>query len=215
MFERFRSSSTADNADNTPGNGRTAVAERPADRRGRGSAAATAPITREHMRDVRARQRAEYGGINWGAAFFGWLVAVGLTVLLGVLAGAATAAIGANPATGTVVTVVVLLVAYFTGGYVAGRLARFDGARNGFLTWVIGVLASLVLAVLGVFVGAQYDVLNRVPLPTLPTSLEQVTGPGLVLVAVAVLGTLVAAALGGKTGEGFHRRVDRAATDAL
>ena len=54
-------------------------------------------------------------------------------MLLGVLAGAVTAAIGADPATGTVVTVAVLLVAYYAGGYVAGRLARFDGARNGFL----------------------------------------------------------------------------------
>jgi hypothetical protein len=41
------------------------------------------------------------------------------------------------------------------------------------------------------------------------------TVPGLVLVAIAVLGTLVAAVLGGKTGEGFHRRVDRAANEAL
>jgi hypothetical protein len=24
------------------------------------------------------RQREEFGGINWGAAFFGWLVAMGL-----------------------------------------------------------------------------------------------------------------------------------------
>ena len=35
-----------------------------------------------------------------------------------------------------VVALVVLVVAYFAGGYVAGRLARFDGARNGFLSWV-------------------------------------------------------------------------------
>src|SRR4051794_12282209 len=33
-------------------------------------------------RDVRARQRDEFGGFNWGSAFFGWLVAVGLGALL-------------------------------------------------------------------------------------------------------------------------------------
>jgi len=165
--------------------------------------------------DARAVQRERYGGAKLGSAFFGWLVAVGLTVLLGVLAGAVTAAIGANPAVGTVVTVAVLLVAYFTGGYVAGRLARFDGARNGFLSWVVGVVATIVLTVVAAFVGAQYDVLNRVSLPTLPTSLADVTTTGMILAAIAVLGTLLSAMLGGKVGESFHRRVDRAAADDL
>ena len=165
--------------------------------------------------DARAVQRERYGGAKLGSAFFGWLVAVGLTVLLGVLAGAVTAAVGANPATGAVVTVGVLLVAYFTGGYVAGRLARFDGARNGFLSWVVGVVATIVLTVVAAFVGAQYDVLNRVSLPTLPTSLADVTATGMILAAIAVFGTLLAAMLGGKVGESFHRRVDRAAADDL
>jgi len=165
--------------------------------------------------EARVVQRERYGGAKLGSAFFGWLVAVGLTVLLGVLAGAVTAAIGANPATGTVVTVAVLLVAYFTGGYVAGRLARFDGARNGFLSWAVGVVATIVLTVVAAFVGAQYDVLNRVSLPTLPTSLADVTATGMILAAIAVFGTLLAAMLGGKVGESFHRRVDRAAADDL
>ena len=165
--------------------------------------------------EARVVQRERYGGAKLGSAFFGWLVAVGLTVLLGVLAGAVTAAIGANPAVGTVVTVAVLLVAYFTGGYVAGRLARFDGARNGFLSWVVGVVATIVLTVVAAFVGAQYDVLNRVSLPTLPTSLADVTATGMILAAIAVFGTLLAAMLGGKVGESFHRRVDRAAADDL
>ena len=39
-----------------------------------------------------ARQREEYGGINWGASFFGWLVAVGIAALLiAVLSAAGTA----------------------------------------------------------------------------------------------------------------------------
>src|SRR5262245_50335462 len=44
------------------------------------------------MRHVRARQRAEFGGFNWGAAFFGWLVSVGVAALLvGLLVGAGAA----------------------------------------------------------------------------------------------------------------------------
>ena len=46
------------------------------------------------LADARALQHERYGGSKLGSAFFGWLVAVGLTVLLGVLAGAVTAALG-------------------------------------------------------------------------------------------------------------------------
>ena len=45
-------------------------------------------------REVRARQREEFGGTNWGAAFFGWLVAVGMAALLTALLAAAGGAIG-------------------------------------------------------------------------------------------------------------------------
>jgi hypothetical protein len=182
---------------------------------------ATAELRRHYtgrgmLADARALQHERYGGAKLGSAFFGWLVAVGLTVLLGVLSGAVMAAVGANgPRTGTVVTVAVLVVGYYTGGYVAGRLARFDGARNGFLSWVVGVLATIALGVLAAFVGAQYDVLSRVQLPTLPAGFGQVTVTNLVALAVAITATLVAAVLGGKAGESFHRRVDRAAADAL
>jgi hypothetical protein len=127
-----------------------------------------------------------------------------------------TEAVGADrDRTDALVTVAVLIVGYYTGGYVAGRLARFDGARNGFLSWVVGLLATLALAVFGMFVGAQYDVLSRIQLPTLPAAFGQVTIANLVLLAVAITGTLVAAVLGGRAGEGFHRRVDRAAAKAI
>ena len=45
-----------------------------------------------------ARQREEYGGINWGAAFFGWLVAIGVAALLTAILSAAGAAIGLTEA---------------------------------------------------------------------------------------------------------------------
>lgn len=171
---------------------------------------------RSVLADARALQHERYGGTKIGSAFFGWLVAVGLTVLLGVLAGVVSAALGVQDGrVGLVIPAAVVVLAYFAGGYVAGRLARFDGARNGFLSWVVGLLGSVALALVGVFVGAQYDMLSRVALPALPTSLDQVTWNAVLVVAVAVLGSLLAAVLGGKVGEGYHRRVDRAAADAL
>ena len=97
------------------------------------------------MHTARARQRDEYGGINWGASFFGWLVAVGVAALLTAILAAAGAALDLTTTTtasdlgtaeelslvGAIALLAVLLIAYFAGGYVAGRMSRFDGARQG------------------------------------------------------------------------------------
>src|SRR5918997_4642415 len=100
MFERFKKNGHDDRYDR----GAVATAERPAATRepavdegrytregGTAGAGATGVTGREAAREVRARQRDEYGGLNWGAAFFGWLVAIGMAaVLLGLLSAAGT-----------------------------------------------------------------------------------------------------------------------------
>ena len=101
MFERFKRGS--DQHETTTSGGATAVADRPATRtNGTTEHTATTPARRpddrEHMRSVRARQREEFGGINWGAAFFGWLVAIGVGALLVGLLAAAGAAVGLTDA---------------------------------------------------------------------------------------------------------------------
>src|SRR5918999_2845084 len=92
MFERFKrdGSSTRE----TTARGSTAVADRPAPPHNGPTTRPHARADQEQMHAVRARQREEFGGINWGAAFFGWLVAVGLGVLLVGLLAAAGAAVG-------------------------------------------------------------------------------------------------------------------------
>ena len=147
------------------------------DRHGRRAA------TRDHLRTARARQREEYGGINWGAAFFGWLVAVGLGSLLVAILAAAGAAVGltenvtetdatSNAETiglgGAIALLVVLMIAYYSGGYVAGRMSRFDGARQGFGAWLFGIAVTIVLALAAVILGSEYNVLDQLNLPALP-----------------------------------------------
>ena len=169
---------------------------------------------------VRERQRDEYGGFNLGAAFFGWLVAIGMTVLLSGLVALALAAWRPNTAAtdattvgftsvGTVVAV--LAIGYLAGGYVAGRLARFDGARNGLLAWLLGLIVTVLAGIAAAVVGANTDLTAVVRLPALPVDASTMTVGGAVMIAVTVLVTALAAALGGKLGERFHRRVDRAA----
>ena len=173
---------------------RTVVDDRPAVDREADRDVAVVSGT-DTMRHVRARQRAEFGGFNWGAAFFGWLVAVGMAALLvGLLAGAG-AAVGLTETTttadvtqnaeevtlgGGIALLVALLIAYFSGGYVAGRMSRFDGARQGIGVWIFGLLVTVVLAVLAVAAGSEYNVLERLDLPRIPIDEGTLTTGGII-----------------------------------
>jgi hypothetical protein len=174
---------------------------------------------------LRERQHEEYGGTNWGAAFFGWLVAVGLGALLTafvIAAGAAVAisefeTVGEAAAetetiglAGGVALLAVALIAYFAGGYVAGRMSRFDGGRQGLAVWLWSLLAVGVLALLGAVAGDEYNLFAALDLPRIPVDEGDLTTGGVIVMAAIVLGALLAAIAGGKAGEAYHRRVDRA-----
>jgi hypothetical protein len=195
------------------------------------SAATTegAHSSRGAARDAVDAQHDRFGGIKWGAAFFGWLSANGLAVLLTALLSAGGVALGLTQSVdsadeaadqagtigivGGILLLVVLFLAYLAGGYVAGRMARFDGVRQGLAVWLIGLLVVVVLAVAGLVLGAEYNVLQQLDLPRIPIEEGAATTGGVIaLVAVLVL-TLVGAVLGGKLGTRFHRKVDRAGFD--
>jgi hypothetical protein len=216
MFDRIR---------RHDGHGGTAVADRPAERTTTDDTAVdTRPAARDRLQTVRARQRDEYGGINWGAAFFGWLVAVGLGALLVGLLAAAGAAVGMTELSttdgaanadsiglgGAIALIAALAIAYYCGGYVAGRMSRFDGARQGLGAWAIGLIVTVILAVAGAVLGAEYNVLEQLDLPALPVGDSEFATGGAIALAAAVIATLLAAIVGGKAGERYHRKVDRA-----
>lgn len=188
------------------------------------------PVVEPDRQIVQARQEEAYGGMKIGAAFFGWLTAVGTTVLLAALVAAAGSAIGfatdttvedaaadagSNAQTvgigSAIVLLLVLFVAYFAGGYVAGRMARFDGMKQGLAVWLWAVLVAVVVTVLGLIAGDRFNVLSQLDaLPPIPVNAEEATTTGIVaLIAVAVI-TLVGAILGGLTGMRYHRNVDKA-----
>lgn len=185
-----------------------------------------ATVTRGAGRDAVAAQHARFGGIRWGAAFFGWLTANGLAVLLLALVGAAGVGLGlasgidtADEAAnevgtlglgGAIAVLVILFLAYLSGGYVAGRMARFDGVRQGMAVWIIGVLVALVLAGVGALLGAQYNVLADLNLPRIPVDEGTATTAGLITLVAILLVTVIGAVIGGKLGDRFHRKIDRA-----
>jgi hypothetical protein len=237
MFERFRNNGSAD--DPRTRTGSVATAERTGtvddgrtvddDRVARGGAATRTdrPVAAgTDMHSVRSRQRDEYGGINWGAAFFGWLVAVGVAVLLTGILAAAGAAIGlTQPSTanqagnasaetlslaGAIALLAVLAIAYYCGGYVAGRMSRFDGARQGIGAWVVGLLITIAAGVLAAVAGDKYNVVDRANLPRLPIGDQTLTTGGIIATVAILAVTLLFAALGGIAGARYHRKVDRA-----
>jgi hypothetical protein len=168
------------------------------------------------------RQRIRFGGISWGSAFFGLLSAIGLAaILLGIVA-AAGVAIGVseikdvtkgNAETigvgGAILVLAILALSWFCGGYVAGRMARFDGSRQGLAVWVWTVLIGVVLAIAAVIGGSDYDVFAQLNLPNVAVGDETLTTGGAITLAAACVVTLFFAVAGGKFGDRFHRRVDR------
>jgi hypothetical protein len=186
------------------------------------------PSRRDVIAGARERQREEYGGFNIGAAFFGWLVATGLAVLLTAILSAAGAAIGLSELSGSeakssadtisivggALLLLMLIIAYYAGGYVAGRLSRFDGARQGVGAWLFGLLVTLLLAAAGAIFGSEYNVLAQLNLPRIPVDEGSLATGGLIALAAILIGTLLAALVGGKAGERYHKKIDRVALDA-
>jgi hypothetical protein len=179
---------------------------------------------------VVAREKEEFGGVKVGSAFFGWLTATGTAVLLTALVAAAGTAVGVatntdagsattqaaqNPKTvgilGAVVLLVVLFVAYYCGGYVAGRMARFNGLTQGLAVWLWAVVIAVAVAVLAAGAGRNYDVLSKLnSFPRIPVSEGTLTTGGIIVVVVVAVGSLAGALLGGLASMRFHRRVDKA-----
>ncbi|MGI8720731.1 MAG: Yip1 family protein [Geodermatophilaceae bacterium] len=173
---------------------------------------------------VRAREKEAFGGMKFGSAFFGWLTTIGTTILLVAIVSAVAAGIGIDTGASSqdlrgvgigvaIALLVILFIAYFIGGYVAARMARFNGARQGFAVWLWAVVIAIILTIAGLIAGQQTDITSQVNLPSLPVSSDELTAGGLIGLAAVLVVTLIGAILGGLTGMRFHRRVDRAGFD--
>ena len=184
---------------------------------------------------VVAREKDRFGGMKFGSAFFGWLTATGLAVLLLAILAAAGVAFGvatannvntavqqSQNATGTAKTVglvgaivllVILFVAYYCGGYVAGRMARFDGMKQGLGVWIWAIITSAIIAGVAAIAGSKYNVLAQLNLPRIPVDEGSVTTVGIIAIVAAIVVALLGALLGGAIGTRYHRKVDAVGFD--
>ncbi len=203
-------------ATNEPADTRSVVRESPAN---------DESLVRDRRRD-RTDATDRLRGIRWGAVFFGWLCATGVSALLVAIVAATGTAIGLTESTvgevvddavgnaaavslgGAIALVLVLAVSYLAGGYVAARMARFSGRSQGFAVWVVGLVVTLLVALGGVVLGSAYDVLARLDLPRIPVEEDTVTTGGVLTLLAILIVTLLAAVLGGVLGDRYHRRLD-------
>jgi hypothetical protein len=169
--------------------------------------------------------RERYGGFYWGSDFIGFAVATFFTIVfLGIIAAAAGGVgyqIGAplpkigHPVSATTQTIgegaavaslIGLFIAYFIGGYTAGRMARFDGAKNGIGVIIWTIVVAVILGAAGGVLGSKFNVASQLHLKFNSSTF---TSAGLVALAIALVVTLLGATLGGAMGERYHRTIDR------
>ena len=168
-----------------------------------------------------------FGGFDWWPDFIGWAVAVVFTLLFAGIAAAIVGGVGyqldAPVSTtdlesnlesktlgigGLVGGLVAVFLGYLVGGYTAGRMARFDGVKNGIGVVIWTIVMAIVLGVLGVVFGDQFDLTQRL---RLNIDRQTLTTAGVISLAVTLVVMLAGAVLGGKLGAGYHRKIDREA----
>lgn len=173
------------------------------------------------------RERQEFGGrIQWEAVFFGLLAGVGLAaclvaiVLGGLIAAGITDAhedaaglVDQMMAGGGGISLAILALSYVTAGYVAARMARFDGWRQGLGIWLLSLLVVLAAAVAAWIAGDKLDPTESISLPSNPVDEGPLHEGAAVIAPVLVAVPLIAALIGGVIGDRFHRAVDRVGTD--
>ncbi|WP_136709360.1 hypothetical protein [Agromyces sp. H66] len=191
------------------------------------------PPTAEELLE---RQRERFGGVKVGSAFFGLLITVAVGAILGGVLATAGAALGLGPLllprvparvasfdaelVGWFVLsagLAIVLVAFYCGGYVAGRMARFSGFVQGLAVWAWALVVAILAGVAGFLFGGRLvdDVTDRVDgFGRLLFPEDFVVIAAIIAAVVVAVAGLGVAMLGGMAGMRYHRRVDRVALDA-
>ena len=169
-----------------------------------------------------------YGGVDWLASFLGFVFAIVLGAIFSAVAGLVLVPFGVTPdlsggqigasvITGLALLGVLIFLTFFFGGYVAGRLARFDGGRNGAMVVVWMFIVVVILALAGaIFSGflpsgiAERIVILLDRIMSMTRNLAGAGVAGMVTAGAALLLALLGGSLGGRMGSRYHAEIDRA-----
>ena len=188
------------------------------------------PYPRGYFEAVEEREdrlRDMYGGVDWLASFLGFVFAVVIASVFSTVAGLVLVPLGFPPEisggqlgasvlTGLAVVGVLIFLTFFFGGYVAGRLARFDGGRNGAMvlawTFILALILALVTVVFSGFLpaGAAEGVANLAQgTASAAGSLAGAGVAGIIVAVAALLLALLGGFFGGRLGSRYHTEIDR------
>lgn len=170
---------------------------------------------------------------RWGPIWAGLITAITTFLLLQLLA-IGLGLVGIGPETGSAwVPAIVGLIAFFTGGAVAGMTSSVRGAAtgflNGFLVWALGTVLILVLSALGLgqIFGALGSVVGQlglfgpggasvpgnVPNNVDPAQIASTIRTGAIAAFFGLLVSAIAAALGGFLGGRSNEPIGHMARD--
>ena len=108
---------------------------------------------------------------------------------------------------------VLIFFAYLVGGYAAGRMARFAGAKQGIAVWLWQIMA-LIIGSLATFLAPQLFQ-NGVASLSLQKLIAGDFANGLLAVLLVLALSFLGAILGGLLGRLYHRRVDKYPNDQV
>ena len=189
------------------------------------------PYPRGYFEAVEEREdrlRDMYGGVDWLASFLGFVFSLVLAAVFSAVAGLVLVPfgfppdlsgenLGASVLTGLAVLGILIFLTYFFGGYVAGRLARFDGGRNGAMvllwTFIVVLILALVAVVFSGFLPAAAAATVSNVAHGAASTAGNLAGAGIVGIATAVAALLLGLLggfLGGRLGSRYHTEIDRA-----
>lgn len=163
------------------------------------------------------------GGFSPGAVITGMLAAFGVMLVLSAIVGAIAAnssldasdlnrgeAIGLGVGAAAAF-VVAQFLAYFWGGYTAGRMARGKGMLHGLLVPVFAAIVAGLTALIVTALGSSVRIVMPFGDGRFPIDADTVYTFGAAVGIAAVAAMLLGGALGGTAGTRWHTKLERKA----
>ncbi|MGH9164791.1 MAG: hypothetical protein ACRDZW_04665 [Acidimicrobiales bacterium] len=162
--------------------------------------------------------------VSLGSVLAGTLVAYGAFAVLIAVAAAIAKGVGFDTdlttdewrrlgTAGGALVALVLLLSYFSGGYVAGRMARRAGSLHGFLVVAAGIAVAVgVAGLVGVFTDGS-TIVEDLRGTGVPTTAEEWGDVATVAGIGSLAAMFVGSILGGMAGERWHAKLISRAVD--
>lgn len=182
--------------------------------------------TLETARDRRTlAKEAGYGTTSFLSVLAGMLVALGAVALVMAALGAVGSQLGLDVdgistsdwrtagIAGAAVAAGVLFLAFFFGGYTAGRMSRRAGTKHGLLVFLLTAIVVAAVAGLAAWLGDTSEVTSALDDNGVPRDANTWSDIGIGAAIAAGVAMLLGSVLGGSRGDRWHGRLVTAATE--